>query len=156
MSNIEQVAEQLSESGFLQNLSPPIQMSLIARQLGVVAGGVGMPDMLHAHCDCAVVRTPRDVNAGNSTQLCADGAGFVPDFFHHGTDLESAQSSRSRPYLAGKISGLDALRLGTDVQKGFLLRQTRKQDLALFLHMSQAGPIQEPKDTPFAALVPAS
>jgi flagellar biosynthetic protein FliP len=59
------------------------------------------------------------------------------------------------PYLNGDISGLDAFRRGVDVQKEFMLRQTRKHDLALFLHMSNAGPIQEPRDTPISALVPA-
>jgi flagellar biosynthetic protein FliP len=59
------------------------------------------------------------------------------------------------PYLEGKISGVVALQRGALVQKHFLLRQTRKQDLALFLHMSQAGPIHEPRDAPLAALIPA-
>jgi len=52
------------------------------------------------------------------------------------------------PYLNGKITGMDAIRRGTQIHKHFMLRQTRKHDLALFAHLAKTGPIQTPDDTP--------
>ena len=59
------------------------------------------------------------------------------------------------PYLNGKMSGIEAIRRGTEIHKSFMLRQTRKHDLALFAHLSQAGPIESPKETPITVLIPA-
>ena len=36
-----------------------------------------------------------------------------------------------------------------------MLRQTRRQDLALFLHMANSPPIEEPAQTPMRVLIPA-
>ena len=48
-----------------------------------------------------------------------------------------------QPYLNKQMSGQEAVRIGLDIHKRFLLRHTRKQDLALFLHLAgntdQAG-----------------
>jgi len=59
------------------------------------------------------------------------------------------------PYLNEDISGLEAFRTGAQIQKEFMLRQTRKHDLALFAHMSKSGPIHSPNDTPISVLIPA-
>src|SRR5205807_6802462 len=44
---------------------------------------------------------------------------------------------------------------GTGSLSKFMLRQTRRQDLALFIHMSGIESIKEPEDVPFRVLVPA-
>jgi flagellar biosynthetic protein FliP len=59
------------------------------------------------------------------------------------------------PYREGKLSGPEAVRTATGPLKEFMLRQTRKQDIALFLHLAGAKTVQEPKQTPLNVLVPA-
>lgn len=155
MDNIEHVAEQLSDSGFLQNLSPPIQMSLMLGSLALLPAALAC---LTSFTRIVIVLS--FVRRGMSTQEIPPNsvlmglALFLTVFIMQPTWNKLSEKAVS-PYLAGKISGLEALHRGANIQKAFLLRQTRKQDLALFLHMSQAGPINEPKDTPLAALVPA-
>jgi flagellar biosynthetic protein FliP len=60
-----------------------------------------------------------------------------------------------QPYLNKQIDGPAAIQKAAAVQKGFMLRHTRKQDLALFLHLSDAKSVEKPEDTPFFTLVPA-
>ena len=155
MSSFEQVAEQLSDSSFLQNLSPPLQMALLMGSLVLLPAALAS-----LTCFTRILIVLSFVRRGMSTTEIPPnsvllGLTLFLTFFIMEPTLNQLNQKSVSPYLAGKITGLDALRRSADIQKGFLLRQTRKQDLALFLHMSQAGPIQEPKDTPFAALVPA-
>jgi flagellar biosynthetic protein FliP len=60
-----------------------------------------------------------------------------------------------RPYLANELDGLTAGQKAAAILREFLLRQTRRQDLALFLHLAGLPDPQEPKDTPFRVLIPA-
>lgn len=155
MDNIEHVAEQLGESGFLQNLSPPIQMSLMMGSLVLLPAALAC-----LTCFTRVVIVLSFVRRGMSTQEIPPnsvmmGLALFLTFFIMQPTWSQVSEQAISPYLAGKMTGMQAVHRGLDVQKMFLLRQTRKQDLALFLHMSQSGPIQEAKDTPLPALVPA-
>lgn len=155
MSDMELVAEQLSDSGFLQNLSPPIQMSLMLGSLALLPAALAC-----LTCFTRIVIVLSFVRRGMSTQEIPPnsvmmGLALFLTFFIMQPTWNTLSQKAVSPYLEGRITGLQALQRGAMVQKAFLLRQTRKQDLALFLHMSQAGPINEPKDTPMAALVPA-
>jgi flagellar biosynthetic protein FliP len=59
------------------------------------------------------------------------------------------------PYLNKQINEAQALREASNSLKEFMLRQTRKSDLALFVKISGSGEIETPEDTPFLTLVPA-
>ncbi len=59
------------------------------------------------------------------------------------------------PFLNKQISAPEAVRNGVDCLQKFMLRQTRKQDITLFLEMSGKSSVQEPEQTPFLVLVPA-
>jgi flagellar biosynthesis protein FliP len=59
------------------------------------------------------------------------------------------------PYLDGKMSGAESFQEGIGVMKSFMLKQTRRQDLALFLHMAHVDPPREPGQTPIHVVVPA-
>lgn len=155
MDNIEHVAEQLSDSGFLQNLSPPIQMSLMLGSLALLPAALAC-----LTCFTRIVIVLSFVRRGMSTQEIPPnsvmmGLALFLTFFLMQPTWSVLSEKAVSPYLAGEISGMKALHRGANIQKVFLLRQTRKQDLALFLHMSNAGPINEPRDTPLSALIPA-
>ncbi len=60
-----------------------------------------------------------------------------------------------QPYLAKQIGPTEAVRIGTGIHKKWMLRQTRKQDLALFIHISENKNIETAEDTPFLTVVPA-
>jgi len=58
------------------------------------------------------------------------------------------------PYLAGQISFTQALAAGEAPERDFMLAQTRKAPLHLFVDLS-GGNYAAPKDVPFTVLVPA-
>ncbi|MBX9627735.1 MAG: EscR/YscR/HrcR family type III secretion system export apparatus protein, partial [Gemmataceae bacterium] len=60
-----------------------------------------------------------------------------------------------QPYLAKQMTGADAVRAGAEVHKRFLLRNTRKADLGLFLHLSGNKTVEKPEDAPFLTVLPA-
>jgi flagellar biosynthetic protein FliP len=57
--------------------------------------------------------------------------------------------------MDGKISGPTAVGRGVESLHKFMVRQTRRNDLALFLHLAKVPPPDEPKDVPMRVLVPA-
>jgi flagellar biosynthetic protein FliP len=72
-----------------------------------------------------------------------------------GPTWDEVSTQAVTPYLKGEITGAEAIRAGSMPLQKFMLRQTRRQDLALFLHMAGSESIQDPSDTPIRVLVPA-
>jgi flagellar biosynthetic protein FliP len=60
-----------------------------------------------------------------------------------------------RPYSANQINLIQAGERAAQPLKGFMLKQTRQEDLALFLRLSKHPPLQTPEETPLKVLVPA-
>jgi flagellar biosynthesis protein FliP len=60
-----------------------------------------------------------------------------------------------QPYSENKINFLEATQRGVEPLKGFMLKQTRQEDLALFVKLSNHPPLQGPEETPLKILVPA-
>lgn len=60
-----------------------------------------------------------------------------------------------QPYSANKIDLAQALDLGAVPLKTFMLRQTRKSDLAMFVKLANQGPFADPQTVPLRILVPA-
>jgi flagellar biosynthesis protein FliP len=60
-----------------------------------------------------------------------------------------------QPYLSSKISLQQALENGVTPLREFMLRQTREEDLALFVKMANVEKPQSRNDVPIHALVPA-
>jgi flagellar biosynthetic protein FliP len=50
---------------------------------------------------------------------------------------------------------MEAAQRGAEPLKGFMLKQTREEDLALFVKLSNHPPLQGPEETPLKILVPA-
>lgn len=59
------------------------------------------------------------------------------------------------PYSENKIEFTEALQKGAQPLRGFMMKQTRETDLALFLKLSGKGEVKTPDDVPFTVLVPA-
>ncbi len=60
-----------------------------------------------------------------------------------------------QPYVEDKINLMQGLEKGAEPLKEFMLRQTRKDDLALFVKISKTPPLQGPEAVPLKILVPA-
>jgi flagellar biosynthetic protein FliP len=69
--------------------------------------------------------------------------------------FEQSYDAGIKPLLDQKIDEQTAFTQGVAPFKTFMLAQVREKDLALFIDMSNAGPVATPQDTPLKALIPA-
>jgi flagellar biosynthetic protein FliP len=69
--------------------------------------------------------------------------------------LERIHQDAWVPYSQDKIQLEEALSKGAQPLRGFMLKQTRETDLALFLKLSGRDRVQSPEDVPLTVLVPA-
>ncbi len=60
-----------------------------------------------------------------------------------------------KPYLSGTVSQEEALELGAQPVKQFMLKQTREKDLALFINIAGVDRPRNRDEVPFRAVVPA-
>ncbi|MEO7403363.1 MAG: flagellar type III secretion system pore protein FliP [Burkholderiales bacterium] len=59
------------------------------------------------------------------------------------------------PFAAKKIDLEQAMKIAEVPVKGFMLKQTREPDLALFLKLSKTEPVATPEEVPLRVLLPA-
>jgi flagellar biosynthetic protein FliP len=69
--------------------------------------------------------------------------------------FEASYDAGIKPLLDQKIDEQTAFTQGIAPFKTFMLAQVREKDLALFIDLSNAGPVATPQDTPLKALIPA-
>src|SRR5262249_52724239 len=75
--------------------------------------------------------------------------------FVMGPTWDAISTQAIDPYMENKLSGSAALQRGTAELRKFMLRQTRKQDLALFVHLAGDEAPQKPEDVSLRVLIPA-
>lgn len=59
------------------------------------------------------------------------------------------------PYVEQKLDFVQAIEKGSVPLKAFMLRQTRQEDLALFVRLSESKPLQGPESVTMKILIPA-
>lgn len=60
-----------------------------------------------------------------------------------------------QPYLNAEMAPLEAVKQASDPFRGFMMAQTREDDLGLFVRMAGLGTLDSPEQVPFAVLMPA-
>lgn len=60
-----------------------------------------------------------------------------------------------RPYLDGTKTGIEAWQAGSSALRTFMITQTRKTDLMLFVDLAGMDGLESPESTPMRVLVPA-
>jgi flagellar biosynthesis protein FliP len=139
----------------LQNVSPPVQLALV---LGLSAL---LPAALMTITSFTrVVIVLSFVRQGLATQnvppnLVITGLALFLTLFIMQPTFEKIDKEALQPYLNKQLSGPDAVRVGVEIHKKFMLRHTRERDIALFLHLSNNTTVKKPEDTPFLTLIPA-
>ncbi|MBI4292277.1 MAG: flagellar type III secretion system pore protein FliP [Betaproteobacteria bacterium] len=69
--------------------------------------------------------------------------------------LDRIYSDAYLPYTEKKLSFPDALAKAEIPLRGFMLKQTREPDLAMFMKLSRSEPVSRAEDIPLKVLVPA-
>ncbi|MGH7225869.1 MAG: flagellar type III secretion system pore protein FliP [Gemmataceae bacterium] len=149
------VVQRLGESSHLQNLSAPLQTALFLGGLVLLpALLVCLTPFTRIIIVLSFVRravTSQDIPP-NPVLL---GLAMFLTLFVMGPTLDDINAKAVTPYLDKQISGGDAVSAGGAELHKFMLRHTRRQDLALFVHMSGVKSLQEPVQTPWHVLIPA-
>ena len=76
-------------------------------------------------------------------------------FFIMAPTLTSVYEKAGDPYLNGEIAAEEALDTATIEMKKFMVRNTRKNDLTMFMDLSEKEAVDKPADVPLSALLPA-
>jgi flagellar biosynthesis protein FliP len=69
--------------------------------------------------------------------------------------LERVNAQAIAPYAAGTVNAEQAIAAGGQAFHGFMLRQTRERDLALFSDLAKAPKFARGEEVPFSILLPA-
>ncbi|OYW44818.1 MAG: flagellar biosynthetic protein FliP [Sphingomonadales bacterium 32-68-7] len=69
--------------------------------------------------------------------------------------LENVNARAIEPYAAGTVNAEQAITIAGGEMHAFMMRQTRKTDLAMFAEMADAPAFASSRDVPFSILLPA-
>lgn len=83
------------------------------------------------------------------------GLALFLTFFVMTPVVEQVHSEAWQPYAESRISAAQAIERGSVPVKKFMLRQTRESDLALFMRLARAEPVNEATEMPLRVLLPA-
>jgi flagellar biosynthetic protein FliP len=150
------IAEHVSQSDSLQNLSPPVQTALFLGAMTLLPAA-----LVTLTAFTRIVIVLGFVRRAVTTQeippnLVIIGLSLFLTLFVMGPTLDQIGTQAVEPYMDGKVNGVTAVCRGIEPLHDFMVRQTRRNDLALFLHLAKVSPPPaEPKDVPMRVLIPA-
>ena len=83
------------------------------------------------------------------------GLAIFLTFFVMAPVWQKVNDEALKPYYEERITGEEAFALGSAPVKGFMLKQTREKDLALFITIAKEKRPEQPTDVPLSVLIPA-
>ncbi|MBA3879396.1 MAG: flagellar biosynthetic protein FliP [Sphingobium sp.] len=69
--------------------------------------------------------------------------------------IDTMNKTAIQPYAEGKIGATDMIKTAGAPLHSFMLKQTRKKDIALFAQIAKSGPYANPNDVPYSVLLPS-
>ena len=76
-------------------------------------------------------------------------------FFIMSPTLTTIYDTAAEPYLNGSVSAESALSSASGDMKKFMVMNTRKDDLNMFMGLAEKGAVETPEDVPLTVLLPA-
>ncbi|WP_437187507.1 flagellar type III secretion system pore protein FliP [Planctomicrobium sp. SH668] len=148
-------ASRILESEAFQNLSPQLKVALFLGAMAFLSSAlVAMTAFTRIVIVLSFVRRALSTQEIPPTQVILGLSLFLTAYVMAPTFRE-IESKAIVPYLDGTINGADAWMNGSDALKSFMLKQTRKEELSLFLELSGSDGIESPQSTPMTTLIPA-
>ncbi len=139
----------------LENLSPPLQIAMFLGALVfVTAILVSVTSFTRIVIVLSFVRralTTQEIPPNPSLI----GFALFMTLFTMGPIFDSIHDGAITPLLAEEITPIEAASRATTELRGFMLHQTRRNDLAMFISLAGIETIETPEDTPTRILVPA-
>ncbi len=155
MPDVANLADRLQAADAFSNLSTPLQTALFLGSLTLLpAALVSLTSFTRIIIVLSFVRravTSQDIPPNS----VLTGLALYLTLFTMWPTLSEINERALSPYLDRKISAREAGKAGVESLHRFMRKQTRKQDLALFLYLSGSAQPERPEDTPFHVLAPA-
>lgn len=101
-----------------------------------------------------ILRTALGTAQTPSNQILIGLALFLTLFIMHPI-FDRVYQSAAKPYLDETMTAEEALSIAADPFRDFMLRQTRENDLELFLNLTGTASVHEEESVPFFVLMPA-
>jgi flagellar biosynthetic protein FliP len=145
----------IGQGGSGGNYSVPIQTLLFFTALGFLPA---VMLMMTAFTRIAIVlslmRQALGTQAAPPNQVII-GLSLFLTFFVMSPTLDKVYAEAWQPYSAGQIQFDEALKRAEVPMRGFMLKQTRQADVALFSRLAKLDASVKAEDVPFKVLVPA-
>jgi len=137
------------------NYSVPIQTLLFFTALSFLpAALLMMTGFTRIVIVLGLMRQALGTQAAPPNQVVVGLALFLT-LFVMGPTLDKVYKDAYEPFAANQITFPEALERGQVPMRGFMLKQTRQSDLALFTRLAKVDPSVKAEQVPFRVLVPA-
>ncbi len=149
------VFSRILESPAYQELSPQLKVALFLGMLTFLTSAlVTMTAFTRIVIVLSFIRRALSTQEIPPTQVIVGLAMFLTMFVMAPT-FHEIESRAVVPYLDQTISGAQAWNAGSAALKSFMLKQTRKEDLGLFVELSGASTAITEESIPMTTLIPA-
>lgn len=155
MSNSLEIVEQVSQSGIFDDMAPPLKVALFLGSFAFLTTA-----LVTVTAFTRIVIVLSFVRRALSTQEIPPtpvilGLSMFLTFFVMGPTFDQVTETAIAPYVNKEIEGGKAISNAAGALHAFMLRQVRKQDLALFIHMAEIETPSTAAETPLRVLIPA-
>jgi flagellar biosynthetic protein FliP len=150
-----ELAQRASESGTFESLAPPIQVALFLGGMALItAMVVSMTSFTRIIIVLSFTRRALAAQEIPPNPVLIGLALFLT-LFVMGSTLDEIDAHALRPWMAGEMTATEAAEAGWGDLRGFMLKHTRKADLALFLDLGKATNVTSLEEVPARILIPS-
>jgi flagellar biosynthetic protein FliP len=143
------------ETEAFQSLSPQLKVALFLGSLAFLSSAlVTMTAFTRIVIVLSFIRRALSTNEIPPTQVIL-GLSLFLTLFVMAPTFREIEAKAIVPYLDQTISGAQAWESGSRSLKAFMLRQTRKDDLKLFIELSGLEELISPDAVPMSTVIPA-
>lgn len=155
MMESAETIQRVLESDGVQELSPQLKVALFLGGMAFISSAlVTMTAFTRIVIVLSFVRRALATQEIPPTQVIVGLSLFLTFFVMAPTATKIEQQSVT-PYMDGEITGAESITAAANAMQEFMLRQTRKRDIALFARIAKIESISTPQDTPMRVLIPA-
>ena len=153
--DVGQIVDQISSAPVFENLAAPIQVALFLGAMALMTAAlVSLTSFTRIVIVLSFVRRALTTQEIPPNPVVI-GLSLFLTIFIMGSTFDRITNEALLPYLAESIPAGEAIGIGTTALQEFMLKQTRKQDIALFLEISETPDPYAPEETPLRVLIPA-
>ncbi|GAB5441099.1 MAG: flagellar type III secretion system pore protein FliP [Fuerstiella sp.] len=147
--------QQVMDTPGFQELSPQLKVALFLGGMAFISSAlVTMTAFTRIVIVLSFVRRALATQEIPPTQVVL-GLSLFLTFFVMGPTFSRIEETSVRPYLNEQIQGDVAFDLASSALHEFMVKQTRKADIALFAKIADVRTISTAADTPMRVLIPA-